>query len=96
MTFNLSRGVNNSIAMQRGTLFSYSGHTRDEWSRPQASFGIRDRYTSNVDFKFLLFEQDKCIVVWINGLLEKRIRDPSLTKEWLASKSKKYVTDLGR
>ena len=62
----------------------------------QSSFGIRDRHTYNVDFRIILFK-GKLIRVWVNGLKEKKeIQDASLSKEWLAQKSVKFVTDLGR
>ena len=64
--------------------------------RRESSFGIRDRHTENVYFKFVLNENCKEIWVWINGEETKEIVDDSLSKEQLAYKSVKYITNLGR
>ena len=62
----------------------------------QSSFGIRDRRTYNVDFRIDLIE-GTWIAVYVNGFEEKKqIRDASLSKEWLAQKSVKFITALGR
>ena len=81
----------------RVALLSYSEHTLDMFKCPQSSFGIQDRHALNVNFKLLLDERGKYIVVWVNGLREKKkIQDGSISKKKLAIKSVKFVTDLGR
>ena len=63
----------------------------------ESSFGLKDRYTENLDIKLELVEHVLSgIIIWFNGRKEKLIDDDSIRKEKLAAKPFKFRTRHGR
>ena len=89
----LSKGQNTSIATQRGSVLSYSEHKAEPGKNVEASFGLKDKFTENLDIR-LEYSSGGAIHIFINGHDEevKREEEKSLVKERLAAKPFKFVT----
>ena len=96
---NFLGSLNNQDSGKRKAQQSYSSHkfilAYKAW---ESDFGFKDRNTANVNIKIYLNENVGCkgILVEVNGKQENRIKDESLSKEQLAEKPVKFMTEFGR
>ena len=72
----LSKGQNTSIATQRGSVLSYSEHKAEPGKNVEASFGLKDKFTENLDIR-VEYSSGGAMHIWVNGHDEEvKIEDP--------------------
>ena len=94
--------LNNKASGDDKVQQSYSRHNPydEEHKEWESDFGLKYREKPNVNIKIRLRDKecDKFLFVDVNGksVWKDRIKDESLSKERLAGKPLKYMTEFGR